>query len=186
MPSRCLWARSRVPGQRRSWRSCLSRTEPSIRSTYCETAARILHRAKVQRNSSASSSILYFPEAFLLTNPCPTYLPLLHSRVFFPSYFWFALCLSVRKKTFCFIASLLHHFHPFFLQPCLPSSSYSFTLLHSVISFFFPTIFFLFLLQNPLTYFLLYLLLLMLWFSIIFSNSLFKENLQLKSGFGPC
>lgn len=49
-PSRCLWARSHAPGQRRSWRSYLNRMEPSTRSTSSEIAARTLHRAKVLTN----------------------------------------------------------------------------------------------------------------------------------------
>lgn len=50
-PSRCLWVRFHAPGQRRSWRNCLSRTGPFTRSTSSETAARTPHRVKVHKQT---------------------------------------------------------------------------------------------------------------------------------------
>lgn len=84
-PSRCSWARSRAPGQRRSWRSCSSRTEPSTRSTYSETAARTLHRAKVRQHRTTRLMIaaqccllsftFIFPHNFFFTSFFPFFLP---------------------------------------------------------------------------------------------------------------
>lgn len=90
----------------------------------------------------------------LFSNPCPTYLSLLLFPSFFPSHFSFALCLSVRKRTFRFIASLLHHFHPFFLHLSSifllflysPSLCHLFLFSNHISSFSFPKLYLLLLL----------------------------------------